>query len=96
MSNKTVKVVATQTGFYCGLREEGDVFEIPESLVSDNSWFKPVDLVASDTSTGSNSNYSRMNKEQLLETANLLGVEVSSDLTKAQIIELLSAEGTQE
>jgi hypothetical protein len=37
----TVRVVATDTGFYVGRRRPGDEFEVPKGTTS--SWFVPVD-----------------------------------------------------
>lgn len=57
MSKKTIKVIAVATGFHLGLRQEGDVFEVPEELLSSDAWFKRYEEeqaapVAASTPTG--------------------------------------------
>jgi len=110
MSNKTVKVIAVQTGFYLGLRAEGDVFEVPESLLSKDAWFKRHEVEqkvvpsASSVPTGTGEPdqggkplaYSRMNKGDLTLEAAKLGIELTGEETNPQIVELLTAKQSQE
>lgn len=110
MSNKTVKVIAVQTGFYLGLRAEGDVFEVPESLLSKDAWFKRHEVeqkvvppaASVPTGTGESDQggkplaYSRMNKGDLTLEAAKLGIELTGEETIPQIVELLTAKQSQE
>lgn len=101
MSEQQVLVVATKKGFYHGIRDVGTQFLVPPSLVTGKkTWFKPVDknYVVSEQhnleqqNSDPNNPYSRMNKEALSQAAAAKGVQLTGAETKAQIIELLTAE----
>ncbi|MDA3543429.1 hypothetical protein MKL51_10805 [Acinetobacter sp. AOR18_HL] len=95
MSNQ-VEVVAIKKGFYHGIRDVGTQFHVPPSLItSKKTWFKPVDekyAVSDQQNTDPNNPYTRMNKEALSQAAAERGIQLTGAETKAQIIELLTAE----
>ncbi len=92
--SKTVKVVAISVGFYQGLREVNDVFEVPEDIVKGSKWFEPVKTEMDSAQGGdkSTNQYSRMKIDELKEIAVQLGVELTGDENKAEIIAKLTAE----
>lgn len=93
-----VEVVATQKGFHHGIREVGEHFEVPKSLLGPKAWFKQVGSTAKQDNPEQNQNsgtpnpYDRMNKDELIQTAQSLGITLSGQETKAQIVELLTTE----
>lgn len=38
-----MKVKATARGYYSGIREVGDVFDVPDKEANGASWFEPVE-----------------------------------------------------
>ncbi|AUT34460.1 hypothetical protein BFR69_04330 [Acinetobacter pittii] len=94
--SEQVLVVATKKGFYHGIRDVGTQFHVPPSLITGKkTWFKPVDekyAVSDQQSTDPNNPYTRMNKEALSQAAAERGIQLTGAETKAQIIELLTAE----
>ena len=111
MTKKTIKVIAVATGFHLGLRQEGDVFEVPEELLSNDAWFKryeeeqavPVTAPPTGGTQGSGESdpddkppaYSRMNKAELTLEAAKAGIELTGEETNPQIVELLTAKNSQ-
>ncbi|WP_071709587.1 hypothetical protein [Acinetobacter baumannii] len=95
MSNQ-VEVVAIKKGFYHGIRDVGTKFFVPSDLLTGKkTWFKPVNenYVFSDQQNADPNNpYTRMNKDALTQAAVEKGIQLSGAETKAQIIELLTAE----
>lgn len=100
MSNQ-VEVVAIKKGFYHGIRDVGTKFFVPSDLLKGKkTWFKPVNenYVISEQQNLEQQNsdpsnpYSRMNKEALSQAAAAKGIQLTGAETKAQIIELLTAE----
>ncbi|KQF75490.1 MULTISPECIES: hypothetical protein [Acinetobacter calcoaceticus/baumannii complex] len=94
--SEQVLVVATKKGFYHGIRDVGTQFHVPPSLITGKkTWFKPVDekyAVSDQQNTDPNNPYTRMNKEALSQAAAERGIQLTGAETKAQIIELLTAE----
>ncbi|WP_410566196.1 hypothetical protein [Acinetobacter sp. H1(2024)] len=95
MSNQ-VEVVAIKKGFYHGIRDVGTKFFVPSDLLTGKkTWFKPVNenYVFSEQQNADPSNpYTRMNKDALTQAAVEKGIQLTGAETKAQIIELLTAE----
>ncbi|MFW1636026.1 hypothetical protein [Acinetobacter oleivorans] len=95
MSNQ-VEVVAIKKGFYHGIRDVGTKFFVPSDLLTGKkTWFKPVNenYVFSEQQNADPKNpYTRMNKDALTQAAVEKGIQLSGAETKAQIIELLTAE----
>ena len=103
MSDKQVR--ANQKGFYKDrLVQEGEVFLVSKGETA--IWFDDVapTPVASSAPTGTGESnqgdkppaYSRMNKAELTLEAAKLGIELTGEETNAQIVELLTAEQSQE
>ncbi|MDN8509287.1 hypothetical protein Q4177_09940 [Acinetobacter baumannii] len=95
MSNQ-VEVVAIKKGFYHGIRDVGTKFFVPSDLLIGNkTWFKPVNenyVISEQQNADPNNPYTRMNKDALTQAAVEKGIQLSGAETKAQIIELLTAE----
>ncbi|WP_284118428.1 hypothetical protein [Acinetobacter seifertii] len=95
MSNQ-VEVVAIKKGFYHGIRDVGTKFFVPSDLLTGKkTWFKPVNenyVFSEQQNSDPNNPYSRMNKEALSQAAAAKGIQLTGAETKAQIIELLTAE----
>lgn len=97
--SKTVKVVTISVGFYQGLREVNDVFEVPEDIVKGSKWFEPVKAEAEVSGVDDNQQsktddekpINRMNKAELIAVAQEKGITLSGSETNAVIIELLNA-----
>ncbi|MCJ8985719.1 hypothetical protein K5E12_08045 [Acinetobacter baumannii] len=91
-----VEVVAIKKGFYHGIRDVGTKFFVPSDLLTGKkTWFKPVNenYVISEQQNADPSNpYTRMNKDALTQAAVEKGIQLTGAETKAQIIELLTAE----
>ncbi|MBF6734851.1 hypothetical protein HN252_20050, partial [Acinetobacter baumannii] len=81
------QVRANQKGFYNDrLIQEGEVFCVPEEETA--LWFDDVEPKQPE----SKNPFSSMNKEALTQIAVEKGIQLSGAETKAQIIELLTAE----
>ncbi|AZB88798.1 TPA: hypothetical protein ACNIH0_002991 [Acinetobacter baumannii] len=81
------QVRANQKGFYNDrLIQEGEVFSVPEEETA--LWFDDVEPKQPE----SKNPFSSMNKEALTQIAVEKGIQLSGAETKAQIIELLTAE----
>ncbi|MGV3048224.1 hypothetical protein [Acinetobacter nosocomialis] len=95
MSNQ-VEVVAIKKGFYHGIRDVGTKFFVPSDLLTGKkTWFKPVNenyVFSEQQNADPNNPYTRMNKDALTQAAVERGIQLSGAETKAQIIELLTAE----
>ncbi|HGF8506861.1 TPA: hypothetical protein ACJCAV_002212 [Acinetobacter baumannii] len=95
MSNQ-VEVVAIKKGFYHGIRDVGTKFFVPSDLLTGKkTWFKPVNenyVISEQQNADPNNPYTRMNKDALTQAAVEKGIQLSGAETKAQIIELLTAE----
>ncbi|MDC5357685.1 hypothetical protein [Acinetobacter pittii] len=95
MSNH-VEVVAIKKGFYHGIRDVGTKFFVPSDLLTGKkTWFKPVNenyVFSEQQNADPNNPYTRMNKDALTQAAVEKGIQLSGAETKAQIIELLTAE----
>ncbi len=95
MSNQ-VEVVAIKKGFYHGIRDVGTKFFVPSDLLTGKkTWFKPVNknyVFSEQQNADPNNPYTRMNKDALTQAAVEKGIQLSGAETKAQIIELLTAE----
>lgn len=95
MSNQ-VEVVAIKKGFYHGIRDVGTKFFVPSDLLTGKkTWFKPVNenyVISEQQNADPNNPYTRMNKDALTQAAVEQGIQLSGAETKAQIIELLTAE----
>lgn len=95
MSNQ-VEVVAIKKGFYHGIRDVGTKFFVPSDLLTGKkTWFKPVNenyVFSEQQNADLNNPYTRMNKDALTQAAVEKGIQLSGAETKAQIIELLTAE----
>ncbi|PIL89826.1 hypothetical protein CA950_19145 [Acinetobacter pittii] len=95
MSNH-VEVVAIKKGFYHGIRDVGTKFFVPSDLLTGKkTWFKPVNenyVFSEQQNADPNNTYTRMNKDALTQAAVEKGIQLSGAETKAQIIELLTAE----
>lgn len=95
MSNQ-VEVVAIKKGFYHGIRDVGTKFFVPSDLLTGKkTWFKPVNenyVFSEQQNADPNNPYTRMNKDALTQAAVEQGIQLSGAETKAQIIELLTAE----
>ncbi|EMP1650952.1 TPA: hypothetical protein JIU99_02525 [Acinetobacter baumannii] len=95
MSNQ-VEVVAIKKGFYHGIRDVGTKFFVPSDLLTGKkTWFKPVNenyVISEQQNVDPNNPYTRMNKDALTQAAVEKGIQLSGAETKAQIIELLTAE----
>ncbi|EXG34882.1 hypothetical protein J717_2153 [Acinetobacter baumannii 121738] len=92
-----VLVVAIKKGFYHGIRDVGTEFYVPAGLVNPKvkTWFKPVNenyVFSEQQNADPNNSYTRMNKDALTQAAVEKGIQLSGAETKAQIIELLTAE----
>lgn len=95
MSNQ-VEVVAIKKGFYHGIRDVGTKFFVPSDLLTGKkTWFKPVNenyVFSEQQNADPNNPYTRMNKDALTQAAVEKGIQLTGAETKAQIIELLTAE----
>ncbi|AVI34953.1 hypothetical protein AW863_RS01135 [Acinetobacter baumannii] len=95
MSNQ-VEVVAIKKGFYHGIRDVGTKFFVPSDLLTGKkTWFKPVNenyVFSEQQNADPNNPYTRMNKDALTQAAVEQGIQLTGAETKAQIIELLTAE----
>ncbi|MBR7729164.1 hypothetical protein [Acinetobacter nosocomialis] len=95
MSNQ-VEVVAIKKGFYHGIRDVGTKFFVPSDLLKGKkTWFKPVNenyVISEQQNADPNNPYTRMNKDALTKAAVEQGIQLTGAETKAQIIELLTAE----
>ncbi|ARN31374.1 TPA: hypothetical protein LUC54_003320 [Acinetobacter baumannii] len=95
MSNQ-VEVVAIKKGFYHGIRDVGTKFFVPSDLLTGKkTWFKPVNenyVISEQQNADPNNPYTRMNKDALTQAAVEQGIQLTGAETKAQIIELLTAE----
>lgn len=81
------QVRANQKGFYNDrLIQEGEVFSVPEEETA--LWFDDVEPKQPE----SKNPFSSMNKKALTQIAVEKGIQLSGAETKAQIIELLTAE----
>ncbi|BFM64297.1 hypothetical protein IAF52_05695 [Acinetobacter baumannii] len=81
------QVRANQKGFYNDrLIQEGEVFSVPEDQTA--LWFDDVESKQPE----SKNPFSSMNKEALIQAAVEQGIQLTGAETKAQIIELLTAE----
>ncbi|MGQ1166994.1 hypothetical protein ACT4WQ_06730 [Acinetobacter baumannii] len=91
-----VLVVAIKKGFYHGIRDVGTEFYVPAGLLTGKkTWFKPVNenyVFSEQQNADPNNPYTRMNKDALTQAAVEKGIQLSGAETKAQIIELLTAE----
>ncbi|MBD0440644.1 hypothetical protein LDY14_12230 [Acinetobacter baumannii] len=91
-----VLVVAIKKGFYHGIRDVGTKFFVPSDLLTGKkTWFKPVNenyVFSEQQNADPNNPYTRMNKDALTQAAVEKGIQLSGAETKAQIIELLTAE----
>ncbi|EPP0799433.1 hypothetical protein ACULVM_000625 [Acinetobacter baumannii] len=91
-----VLVVAIKKGFYHGIRDVGTKFFVPSDLLTGKkTWFKPVNenyVFSEQQNADPNNSYTRMNKDALTQAAVEKGIQLSGAETKAQIIELLTAE----
>lgn len=89
-------VVAIKKGFYHGIRDVGTKFFVPSDLLTGKkTWFKPVNenyVFSEQQNADPNNPYTRMNKDALTQAAVEKGIQLSGAETKAQIIELLTAE----
>ncbi len=94
--SKEVQVIAVKKGFYHGIRDVGTKFFVPSSMITgEKTWFKPVDenyVISEQQNADPNNPYTRMNKDALTQAAVEKGIQLSGAETKAQIIELLTAE----
>ncbi|MDN8238531.1 hypothetical protein RFW85_00735 [Acinetobacter sp. 12966] len=81
------QVRANQKGFYNDrLIQEGEVFSVPEDQTA--LWFDDLEPKQPE----SKNPFSSMNKEALIQAAVEQGIQLTGAETKAQIIELLTAE----
>ena len=82
-------------GFYHGIRDVGTKFLCLPICSQVKTWFKPVNenyVFSEQQNADPNNPYTRMNKDALTQAAVEKGIQLSGAETKAQIIELLTAE----
>nr|DAW52689.1 MAG TPA: Origin of replication binding protein [Caudoviricetes sp.] len=86
-----MKVVAIKRGFYGQIREEGDTFEVEDSLTA--SWFSPLDQEDQQEQTQgpTGGKYDNLTKEELQALLDERGIDYHGNTGEAALKALLES-----